>query len=135
MMAPHPGERWARWFCWIGAAVDLIATVALLSPSLSETMLGVSGIPVTPALLYAMRTGAALMLGWTALLLWASVRPVERRGVILLTVVPVIAGLVLTELAAIQSGFIALASVAPLLVMQALLGGFGLAIWRATGVR
>ncbi|HJQ83951.1 MAG TPA: hypothetical protein VKA21_07745 [Candidatus Binatia bacterium] len=120
----------SRVFCLVGAAVDALAAVALLSPSLSARMLGVGDVPVTPALLYAMRTAAALMIGWTGLLLWASARPVERGGVVVLTIVPVVAGLALTELAGVADGFVALANVAPLLVMQAALAAFGLWAWR-----
>jgi hypothetical protein len=121
-----------RTFCWVGAGVDALAVVALLSPRLSAAMLGVE-VPVTPPLRYAMRTGAALMLGWTFLLLWAGVRAVDRRAVVLLTVVPVIAGLAATELLAVHEGFLPAANAAPLLGMQALLGVYGLWAWRRAG--
>jgi hypothetical protein len=114
-----------RAFCWTGAIVDAIASAVLLSPTFAQRMLSVPEVPLTPALLYAMRTGAALMIGWTCLLLWAGLRPVERRGVILLTVVPVIAGLGLTEVLAIEAGFLDLMRTAPLLVLQGLLASFG----------
>ena len=121
-----------RTFCWIGAAVDALAVVALLSPAVSRQMLGVD-VPATAELLYAMRTGAALMLGWTLLLVWAALRPLERRGVVLLTVLPVILGLMATELVAVRGGFVPAANAAPLLGMQTLLGLFGLWAWaRAT---
>jgi len=121
-----------RTFCWIGAAVDALAVVALLSPAVSRQMLGVD-VPATAELLYAMRTGAALMLGWTLLLVWAALRPVERRGVVLLTVLPVILGLMATEVVAVRGGFVPAANAAPLLGMQTLLGLFGLWAWaRAT---
>lgn len=116
---------WSTAFCWIGAAVDAFAAIALLSPGLSQRLVGVSDFPVTPALTYAMRTAASLMLGWTCLLVWASFRPVERRAVILLTLVPVVAGLAVTELLAVRAGFVQLTSVAPLLGMQAFLTVLG----------
>jgi hypothetical protein len=118
-----------RAFCWIGAAVDALAVVALLSPALSRRMLGVDASP-TSELLYAMRMGAALMLGWTLLLLWAGLRPLERRAVVLLTVVPVLLGFVATEIVAVREGFLPAANAASLLGMQALLGVFGLWAWR-----
>jgi len=43
------------------------------------------------------------MLGWTFLLIWAERKPVERKGVLLLTVLPVVTGLLLAELYAVQS--------------------------------
>jgi len=44
-----------------------------------------------------MRTGAPLMAGWTVLLLWADRQPLERRGVLPITVLPVIAGLMAND--------------------------------------
>ena len=123
-----------RAFCWIGAALDALAVVALLSPAVSRQMLGVD-VTATAELLYAMRTGAALMLGWTLLLVWAALRPLERRAVVLLTVLPVILGLMATEVIAVRGGFFPAAHAAPLLGMQTVLGLFGLWAWaRATGV-
>src|SRR5262249_5256538 len=93
-------------------------------------MLGPADEPVTPALLYAMRTGAALMVGWTCLLLWAAARPAERRAVMLFTVVPVIAGLVLAELLAMDAGFLDFTRIGPLLALQTVLSALGLLAYR-----
>lgn len=38
---------------------------------------------------------AALMWGWTFLLFWASRKPLERKGVILITLFPALLGLIL----------------------------------------
>src|SRR5215510_10687109 len=65
----------ARTFCLIGAALDAVAAAALLSPPFARRMLGPADEPVTPALLYAMRTGAALT-GW--LVAWRV--PMERSS-------------------------------------------------------
>jgi hypothetical protein len=78
----------------------------------------------------AMRTGAALMLGWTLLLVGASLRPLERHAVVLLTVVPVILGFVATAVVGVREGFLPAPNAAPLLSLQALLGVFGLWAWR-----
>lgn len=69
---------------------------------------------------FAMGYGASLMLGWTALLLWASRRPVERRFVAALTVL-VIYGLVATEIAAVVGGYVAVARMVPTWGLQAAL--------------
>lgn len=45
---------------------------------------------------YAMGLGASLMAGWTLLLIWADRKPVERRGVLPLTIFPVIFGIALS---------------------------------------
>jgi hypothetical protein len=82
---------------------------------------------------YAAGTAAALMTGWTCLLIRADRRPVERRGVLPITIVPVILGFVMTELWAITSGFIAASAMAPTWVLQAaLVALFGYSYHRAT---
>jgi len=65
--------------------------------------------------------GASLMLGWTALLLWADRRSVERRSVLILTAFPVVVGLALNNVLAISSRFISLNALAPVLIGQAAL--------------
>jgi hypothetical protein len=62
---------------------------------------------------------------WTVLLVWAARHPEVQRGVIGFTLVPVIAGLIVSELLAIRAGFVRLANVAPLLGMQGALLAFG----------
>ena len=80
---------------------------------------------------YAMRFGAPLMAGWTGLLLWAERKPVERRGVLALTIL-VIAGLMANDGRAVLAGEARPVAVAPTLAMQAgLLGLFGTAWARA----
>jgi hypothetical protein len=51
-----------------------------------------------------MRYGAPLMVGWTVLLIWACFDPLARRDVLLITVVPVVAGLMLNDFAARRRG-------------------------------
>jgi hypothetical protein len=64
--------------------------------------------------------GAALMLGWTALLLWAYRRPLERRFVAALTVL-VIYGLVAAEAQAVASGALPAWRMVPTWCLQAVL--------------
>ncbi len=51
-----------------------------------------------------MGMAGSLMTGWTFLLVWAVRKPVERRGVILLTAFPVVFGLSLIALIEILYG-------------------------------
>ncbi|MFX0101311.1 MAG: hypothetical protein ACFFCS_17185, partial [Candidatus Hodarchaeota archaeon] len=55
---------------------------------------------------YAMLIAAVFMLAWTILLLWADRKPLERRGVVLQTVIPVLAGLVLSRFFGYSLGII-----------------------------
>jgi hypothetical protein len=70
---------------------------------------------------YASRIGTSLMSGWTLLLLWGSFKPIERKGVLLLTVFPVLAGLILSSIFAVQSGFIELKYMLPLWIFYAIM--------------
>ena len=53
-----------------------------------------------------MGTSASLMFGWTLLLIWADRKPAERKGVLLLTIVPVISGLMASGIYAVSDGVI-----------------------------
>lgn len=78
---------------WVGAIADALAALRMLFPK----------IAVTVEYRYAMGLGASLMLGWSFLLLWADRNPLERKGVLLLTVCPVLTGILLAEIyAALQ---------------------------------
>jgi len=116
-MSPN---RWLRISYRVGAAVDAVAAVQMLRARLFGLGMGISGSPAGEDYRYAMGMGAALMLGWTALLLWADRRPLQRRGVLLLTVV-VVAGLAANELVAVRAGFLPIAPVAAIWTLQAAL--------------
>jgi hypothetical protein len=115
----------ATAFCWLGAVVDALAVVVLLSPPVAREVLGIRDVVETPALDFAMRTAAALMLGWTVLLVWAARHPPVQRAVIGFTLVPVVVGLIASELLAVRAGFVQLANVGPLLGMQTALLALG----------
>jgi hypothetical protein len=101
-----------------GAVTDAAALVPMLSPSMARLLWGFDD--PTGAYAFAMGYGASLMAGWTALLLWAYRRPLERAFVAALTV-GVIYGLVATELVAVASGAVALWRLVPTLALQTVL--------------
>jgi hypothetical protein len=74
---------------WIGAVADAISATVMLLPTVGGSMYGILDFNPGYEYRYAMGLGASLMLGWTFLLIWADKKPVERRGVLLLTVFPV----------------------------------------------
>jgi hypothetical protein len=76
--------------------------------------------------------GAALMAGWTGLLVWGSRRPVERKAVLLLTVWPVVIGLAAAGVYAVSVGFIPISRMVPTWVAQAVLAGAMTHAYRAT---
>lgn len=117
-----------------GAVVDAVMVVPLLVPGAAAAMLGLHGFAPAPDYRYAAALCAALMAGWTALLVWASRAPVDRRGVLLLTVFPVLAGLAAAGAYAIGSGLVRLAYMAPILVVQLGLTALFLSAYRRARV-
>lgn len=84
---------WIRSFYWLGAILDARAGIILFIRRYLELPDFVrnsgSGAEVLGAL-YGVGQACALMWGWTLLLIWADRKPLERRGVILLTISPVV---------------------------------------------
>jgi hypothetical protein len=115
---PLDEERLLRAAFLAGAVTDLAALGPMLSPRLAALLWGFHDGSGTYR--FAMGYGASLMLGWTALLLWAWRRPLERRAVAALTVL-VIYGLVATEIAAVRAGTLPAWRMAPTWCLQAAL--------------
>jgi len=109
---------WLRISYWIGAIADGLAVIPMLSPKIGKVIFGLSGLNPGAEYYFAMRLGASLMLGWTFLLIWADRKPVERKGILLLTVFPVIFGLVIAEIFAVTSNLIAIERMIPLWIFQ-----------------
>ena len=86
--------RWLRVSYLAGALADAAVAVLILVPS------RMGEITIT----YSMGLAASLMFGWTGLLLWANAEPMERKGVLLLTIFPVITGLLSAGVWAVMDG-------------------------------
>lgn len=74
---------------------------------------GPDKVEITPAYRYSLGMGAALMLGWAVLLLWGSVKPVERKGLLIITVFPVITAIVMAQIYAVSAGLVELSGMIP----------------------
>ena len=99
--------RWLRISYIAGAVADGLTGILMLIPSrMGETEFR-----------YPMGLGAALMFGWTALLLWGNIKPLERKGILLLTIFPVITGLVVSGIWAAASGFFPVEKIIPSLIL------------------
>lgn len=77
----------------IGILADALWAVALVYPRLYGILIGIPDFQPDLDFRLAMGIGASLMAGWTVLLAWTLRKPIERRGVMILTVAPVLAGL------------------------------------------
>ena len=105
---------------WVGAIADLVVGIAMVYPKFLAQVLRLEKPPLEIETRCALGIGATLMFGWTALLLWADRRPLERKGVLLLTVA-VILGLAFTVLYGFLGGYIPLASAVAVWVFQTFL--------------
>ena len=111
---------WLRISYWVGAIVDGLAALQMLFPKL-YTLTSDTGFTPSAEFGYAMRSGAPLMVGWTVLLIWADRRPVERKGVLLITVIPVVIGMALNQITAIPIGINSVGATMPIWILQVVL--------------
>ena len=110
--------KWLRIAFIAGAVTDAGALLPMLLPSQASLVWGLDGLPAS--FWFAMNYGAALMLGWTVLLVWAALRPMERRFVAPMTAL-VVAGLALAEAASAYNGTVSAAKLAPIWALQTIL--------------
>lgn len=106
---------------WCGAIFDAAVVIPMLFPSVAARLFGIDGFRPSVEYRYAMFIGASLMLGWTALLVWAGKRPIERRAVLMLTVCPVLIGLAAAGVFAVWERLIPLNRMIPTWIVQAAL--------------
>ena len=101
---------------WWGVIADAVSAILMLFPNL---FLRVMSFNLTPGrdFAFGLSYGMPLMIGWTILLIWADRKPLERKGILLLTL-PIIAGYIAIELYAVSTGITSLGSALPLLIMQ-----------------
>jgi len=82
----------------IGFLLDGLTAIDMMLAAFIPFAIAIPYTSTTPNFQFAMGWGAALMLGWTVLLLWGALKPIERRSVLLFTIIPVVLGLVITEI-------------------------------------
>jgi hypothetical protein len=100
---------WVRAFYWLGAILDARVGIILFIRRYLELpgFVQHSGSRAElPSALYGVGQAWALMWGWTCLLIWADRKPIERRGVILLTLFPVILFLLINSIDIVLRGFV-----------------------------
>ena len=119
--------KFLRISYWIGAIFDSLVIVPMLSPKVASIVFGIPNFNPGNDYGYAMYIAASLMLGWVLLLIWADRKPLERRGVLLLTIFPVLTGLIISGVFAVTSDLIPVGKMLPTWITQgilALLFGF-----------
>lgn len=118
---------WIKAACWAGVLIDAYVTVLMLDPVQFARTFGITTLPGT-ALGAGLLAGAPLMAGWALLLFWAHRSPVERKEVLLITAIPVLAGFIAVEMYAVSQGIAASGVLLPVMVLQGIL-----AVWFGTG--
>jgi hypothetical protein len=107
---------WARLSYWTGAIVDLIIGIAaIFFPGFTQYLWQLD-IPIQGADLMWTKYFGSIVFAWTCLLLWADRKPLERKGVLLLTCFPVLVGLIAVEVYAM------IQNIAPMLNLGLLIG-------------
>ncbi len=112
---------WLRFGYRAGAVLDLLAALTMLFPPLFAFQNQPADFHPGSDYRYAMGMGAPLMLAWSVLLLWADRKPLERRGILPITLL-VVAGEAATQVWGIRAGFVPLGAMIPTFVLQAALG-------------
>jgi len=86
--------RWLKASFLAGAVADIAIGILTLIPArMGEN-----------AVTYPMALAATLMFGWAVLLLWGYRQPVARKGLLVITVFPVITGLMASGVYAVAAG-------------------------------
>ena len=88
----------------LGILADSLWTAALFIPSLFSLLTNNSNFNPDFETRTIMGIAASLMLGWTLLLIWALLEPIERRFILILTVCPVILCLFVVTLISVLNG-------------------------------
>jgi len=102
---------------WIGIIADAAATVVLFSPAVANFALQQQPFEISAAYLYVSRIAGALMLGWTVLLFWAQLKPIERADILLVTLFPVVTLLALAAVLVAKSNQISISNLLPMFVL------------------
>jgi len=102
---------------WIGIVADAVATVLLFSPAIAKFVLQPQPFEISAAYLYITHIAGALMLGWTVLLFWAQLKPVERADILLITLFPVVTLLGVAAVLVAKSNQISFSSLLPMFIL------------------
>ena len=86
-----------RGIYWYGALLDGVVGIFMVISVFTKTLI-IPYSSTSKEYQFAMGYAAALMFGWTVLLFWGSLKPIERKTVLLMTIFPVVVGLILTEI-------------------------------------
>jgi hypothetical protein len=113
--------KFLRVSYWVGAIFDTLVLIPMFSTKVASVAFGIPNFNPGNDYGYAIYIAASLMLGWVSLLIWADRKPVERRDVLLLTIFPVVTGLIISGIYAVTSNLIPIDKMLPIWIMQGIL--------------
>lgn len=99
--------RWLKASFLAGAVADVGIGILTLIPA----RMGESTVT------YPMGLAATLMFGWAVLLLWGYRDPLARKGLLVITIFPVITGLMASGAYAVAAGFFPLGRILPTTIL------------------
>lgn len=103
---------------WSGAIFDALMVPVLLFPKLCGLLIGVPNFNPDIITRYIMNTCATLMAGWTVILFWAAMKPVERKGIVLITLFVIQSGLLFSGIILYMQKDIPLQNILPIWIGQ-----------------
>lgn len=87
-----------RFTYWYGAILYFLVFLDMMISVLFEFSISTSYVSTDIAYKYQTGTGAALMLGWVILLIWADRKPIARKDILIITILPVILGIMIINI-------------------------------------
>jgi len=87
-----------RFSYWYGAVLDFLVFLDMIISIIFEFSISMPNVSTDISYKYQTGTGAFLMLGWTFLLIWADRKPIERKDILLLTIIPVVIGIMIINI-------------------------------------
>ena len=102
----------------IGAILDALVALQMLFPDI--LVLTTSMLSFTPGSdnLFASYMSGIMMIGWTVLLIWGYMKPVERKDILLITAFPVVVGLMVNDILSTAAGFLPQVTAIVFIVIQ-----------------
>jgi hypothetical protein len=114
---------WLKASYWIGAIAGFLIAMMMFFPGPLPFSPGKAFFPSCADDHFALRMGGSFILGWSFLLIWADRKPKERKGVLLLSLFPVLTVWAATEVYAVASAGLSYSARLPFWVLQ---GGLAL---------
>jgi hypothetical protein len=108
---------WLRFSFVAGIVTDALAVIPMTSTWAARIFWGLDAFPGEYH--FAMGMAAVFMAAWTLLLVWAYIKPLERMGVILLTLF-VLIGFVIVEAVCVSNGILPMVKLIPSFILQGL---------------